>query len=123
MNTDKQKEKSKEKPTGVYVNISPEVNKKLVLVTTLMPPKKGGRTWFKRDIVAFACEKFVDKFLGYLDGAKTLDEMIEKAKEINPDEIEFDIPIGSAGSDLREVVPDTKTDGDLPDEDTGLREF
>lgn len=100
--------------SGVHINLSPELDKKLSIVARIMPPKSDGKRWFKKDIVALACEKFVDKFLGYLDGATTFDEMIDKAKELNPYDIEIDIPLARVGAD---------TDGDLPDEDTGLSEF
>lgn len=105
----------KEGRSGVYVNISPEYDQKLAIVARLMPLKPSGKKWFKREIIGLACEKFIDKFLSLLDGATTLDEMLAKAKGINPDEIEIDIPIS--------VGAESETTSDLPDENPGLKEF
>lgn len=104
--------------SGVHINLSPALDKKLSIVARIMPAKSDGKRWFKKDIVALACEKFVDKFLGYLNGAATFDEMIDKAKELNPYEIDIEVPLAEVGAEA-----ESDTDGDLPEETPGLKEF
>ncbi len=108
---------------GVYIHITPDLDSKLALIARLLPRDKKGKRWFKKDIIAKACELYADSFIELLNGAVDIDAMIAKAKEIDPDGIE--IRIGESGG-LRASDSEPATVGagsDLPDEDTGFSEL
>ena len=89
---------------GIYVNLPVILDKKLALLARVLPVRPNGRGWAKKDIIALACEKFVDKCDEYFDGISDLDEMIEQAKGINIEDVQ-------------------DSDSDMPKENAGLREF
>lgn len=92
---------------GVYVNITPELDRKLGLIAKLLP-KQDGKRWFKKDVIAKACELYAERFFALLEGADGIDEMMAKAKEIDPNAIELEI---------REPAIEN-----MPTENAGLRE-
>jgi len=94
---------------GVYVNITPELDSKLSLIARLLPPKEGSKRWFKKDIIAKACQLYTERFFSLLEGATTIDDMMERAKEIDPDAIEL------------EAVATTAKD--MSEENAGLKEL
>lgn len=105
----------KEQEVGVYINISAALDNKLALIARLLPRKKNGKRWFKKEVIAKACELYADKFITLLNGAADIDDMLAKAKEIDPDAIE--IEIGESATD--KPAPNI----DLLKETAGLSEF
>lgn len=93
------------KTKGVYVALSDSMSKKLSFITTIMPLKKDGTKWHKKELVELACTKFLNQILSFFDGVEGLDELIKKGKELDIDEIEIDTGL------------------DMPQEDAGLKEF
>lgn len=98
----------KNSEVGVYVNITPQLDKKLALIARLLP-KKAGKRWFKKDIIAKACELYAERFFALLKSTEGIDEMMARAKEIDPDGIRLEIG--------------ESTTEDMPTENAGLREL
>lgn len=93
---------------GVYVNITPQLDEKLGLIARLLP-KKDGKRWFKKDVIAKACALYAERFFALLEGADGIDEMMAKAKEIDPNAIKLEIG--------------ESTTENMPTENAGLREL
>ena len=103
----------KEQEIGVYISISESLDDKLAMIARLLPRKPNGKRWFKKEVIAKACELYADKFITLMNGAVDIDDMLAKAKEIDPNAIEIEIG-----------EPETVgANSNLPDEDTGLREL
>lgn len=92
---------------GVYVNITPTLDKKLSLMAKLLPITDGKR-WFKKDIIAKACEIYAERFFALLEGADGINEMMDMAKEIDPNAIGLETEtatenMSTADSGLRDI--------------------
>jgi len=98
-------EKKEKKERGIYVTLPSDLDRKLDVITKVLPPRENGKRWTKKAVVALAVGKFITKFDMLFGDFTDLDSMIEKAKEINVNEIE----IGETG--------------DLSEEDAGLEEY
>lgn len=108
---------------GVYIHITPELDNKLALIARLLPRDQQGKRWFKKDVIAKACELYANKFTELLNGVTNIDAMMAKAREIDPNAIEIDIR-ESGGLRASDSEPATvEANSNLPDEDAGLNEF
>lgn len=102
----------KTKEQGVYVNISIDTDSKLAMIAKMLPLKEG-RRWFKKDVIAMACERYVEEFFSYFDDCNGITEMMDKAKQIDLTSVKPDL-------NIRDNTP---KENDSSEESNDLSEF